>query len=105
MTPALVASRLSNASPIGSASCATAVWWPATGPAPCPGISWCGRWWGATYLAFSEQWVEIEEIHLKVTGEGHTVEDPAGRKVRCALRWKDRAALEEQIAARLTRGW
>ncbi len=57
----------------------------------------------AVYLAFSEEWVEIEEIGLRVTGEGHTVEDPSGRPVRCALRWKDRAALEEQIVTRLTR--
>ncbi len=58
----------------------------------------------AVYLAFSEEWVEIEEIGLRVTDDGHTVEDPAGRKVRSAMRWKDRAALEAQIVARLTEG-
>ncbi len=56
----------------------------------------------AVYLAFSEEWVEIEEVGLEVTDEGHTVEDPSARAVRGALRWKDRAALEEQIVARLT---
>ena len=48
--------------------------------------------------------VEIEDVGLRVTEEGYTVEDPSARITRCALRWKNRPALEEQIVRRLTRG-
>ena len=56
------------------------------------------------HLAFAEDLVEIEEVGLTVTDEGMTVEDPAGASTRCALRWKDMAALEAQIVERLTSG-
>lgn len=55
----------------------------------------------AVYLAFAEDFVEMEEVGLRVTDEGMTVEDEAGRTVRCALRWKNRKALEAQIVDRL----
>lgn len=56
----------------------------------------------AVYLAFDESLVEMEEVGLRVTDEGMTLEDPAGPKARCALRWKDMKALERQIVTRLT---
>ena len=58
----------------------------------------------AVYLAFAEDLVEIEEVGLRITDEGMTVEDEAGAAVRCALRWRDMAALEAQIVERLTAG-
>jgi inosine-uridine nucleoside N-ribohydrolase len=56
----------------------------------------------AVYLAFAEDAVDIERLALRVTDEGRTVVDATGRSARCALRWKDRAALEQQIVERLT---
>jgi len=56
----------------------------------------------AVYLAFAENFVEIEEIGLRVTDEGMTIEDESGRMARCALRWKDMEGLEAQIVERLT---
>ena len=58
----------------------------------------------AVWLAFAEDLVEIEEIALRITDDGMTVEDPKGRTARCAMRWKNQAALEEQIVRRLTGG-
>ena len=55
----------------------------------------------AVYLAFAEDLVEIEDIKIRVTDEGMTIEDVAGRPVRAALRWQDMGALERQIAERL----
>ncbi len=57
----------------------------------------------AVYLAFAEDWVEIEELGLRVTDEGMTIEDPTGSKTRVALRWKDQKALERQIVERLVK--
>lgn len=56
----------------------------------------------AVYLAFAEEFVEIEEIGLRVTDEGMTVEEPTARQARTAVRWRDREALESQIVERLT---
>jgi len=56
----------------------------------------------AVYLAFAEDYVEIEEIGLRVTDEGMTVEDKGGRRTRCAMVWKSRDGLESQIVERLT---
>jgi inosine-uridine nucleoside N-ribohydrolase len=56
----------------------------------------------AVYLAFAEDLVEIEEIGLRVTDKGMTVEDEAGRMTRCALRWRNLEGLETQIVERLT---
>jgi len=58
----------------------------------------------AVYLAFAEDLVEIEEIGLRLTDEGMTIEDEAGQVARCALRWKNMGALEAQIVERLTSG-
>lgn len=55
----------------------------------------------AVYLAFAEDFVEIEELGLRVTDDGMTIEDSSGKRARTAVRWKDRAALEAQIVERL----
>lgn len=58
----------------------------------------------AVQLAFDESLVGMEEVGLRVTEEGMTVEDPAAPKARCAMRWKDMAPLQALIAERLTAG-
>jgi hypothetical protein len=56
----------------------------------------------AVQLAFDESQVEMEELGLRVSDEGMTVEDPDGSKARCAMRWKDMGALQDRIVERLT---
>ena len=58
----------------------------------------------AVQLAFDESLLEIEEIGLRVTDAGMTVEDPGAPRARCALRWRDMGALQALIAERLTAG-
>jgi inosine-uridine nucleoside N-ribohydrolase len=55
----------------------------------------------ATYLAFAEDLVRIEETGARVTDEGLTVPDPAGTKKRWAVEWKDLGAYEDLLLARL----
>ncbi len=57
----------------------------------------------AAYLTFSEALCEIKTIQVSINDKGNTVPDEEnGRPVRCALRWKDRAAFEELLVTRLT---
>jgi inosine-uridine nucleoside N-ribohydrolase/dienelactone hydrolase len=56
----------------------------------------------AIYLAHSEDWVNVETVNLSIDAEGNTNVDPAGRPVRCALSWKDRAAYEDHFVNALT---
>jgi inosine-uridine nucleoside N-ribohydrolase len=56
----------------------------------------------AVFLGYSEQWLDTEKIHLRVTDEGFTVRDPAGPSVRVAMRWKDLDAFEDHLISRLT---
>lgn len=56
----------------------------------------------AVYLAFSEAWLEMEELPLRITDDGWTVIDPAaGRAVRCATRWTNLPAFEALLVDRL----
>jgi inosine-uridine nucleoside N-ribohydrolase len=55
----------------------------------------------AVYMAFAEELLEFEDLTLRVTDEGHTIEDPEGRPARCALRWVDRGRFERHVAARV----
>ena len=52
----------------------------------------------AVYLASSEALVEVESLRLRIADDGSTLRDPQGLPVRVALRWKDRAAFEHQLA-------
>jgi inosine-uridine nucleoside N-ribohydrolase len=56
----------------------------------------------AVYLAVSRELVETETVGVRVTEEGMTVPDPAGRPLAWATRWKDLDAFEEWLAARLS---
>jgi inosine-uridine nucleoside N-ribohydrolase len=55
----------------------------------------------AVTLAHDEHFVETESIRLQVTDDGFTRRDSTGPVVRVALRWKDRAAWEHDLARRL----
>jgi len=54
------------------------------------------------YLAFTEKRLKMETLGLKVTDDGYTRIDPAGRKVHCALEWEDMDAFKDDLVARLT---
>lgn len=56
------------------------------------------------YLAFSEALVEIETLNLSVSDDGYTRIATDGHPIRCALRWKDLAAFEDLVVARLVGG-
>lgn len=56
----------------------------------------------AIYLAYDEDFVEMEDLPLRVTDDGYTVIDSeAGRNVHCAMGWKDLAAFEDALVDRL----
>ena len=56
----------------------------------------------AIHLAYSEDFVRIEELPLRVTDDGFTVIDELdGRLVRCATAWTDLPAFKDALVARL----
>jgi inosine-uridine nucleoside N-ribohydrolase len=56
----------------------------------------------AVYLAISHDLVKTETTGVRVTDEGMTVPDPAARPLVWATEWRDVAAFEEWLTARLT---
>ena len=56
----------------------------------------------AVYLAFSEEWLEIEELGIRVTEDGYTLIDETAKPIRCATRWKDLSVFEDFLVNRLT---
>ena len=56
----------------------------------------------AIYLAFSEEFLEMESLTIRVNEEGQTRIDPAGRSMNCATEWKDFEAFQDLLVARLT---
>jgi inosine-uridine nucleoside N-ribohydrolase len=55
----------------------------------------------AVYLAFSDELLKIEEMGIRVGDDGLTFIDPKARRLRCATGWKDLAAFEDLLVARL----
>ena len=56
----------------------------------------------ACHLTYSERWLDMENIPLTVTADGFTRIDPEqGRPVRCAVRWKDLAAFQDDLVDRV----
>lgn len=51
----------------------------------------------AIWLAFSEKYLQIENIRINVTDEGFTKVDPAGREVRAALEWTNLDAFKKEL--------
>jgi len=56
------------------------------------------------HLVFSEEFLEMETLGIRVTDDGYTVEDPSAPEIRCAMRWNDLSAFEDMLVARLTEG-
>ena len=58
----------------------------------------------AIYLAFSEEWLAMERLGIRVTDDGYTVIDDSARRINCAMEWKDLPAFEDLLVQRLTGG-
>ena len=56
------------------------------------------------YLALTEKLLKMETLGLKVTDDGYTRTDTAGRKVHCAVEWEDMDAFKDDLVDRLTSG-
>lgn len=56
----------------------------------------------AVYLGFSDALLKIERLPIRVTDDGFTVIDPAGKMMRVATEWKDMSAFEDLLVKRLT---
>jgi inosine-uridine nucleoside N-ribohydrolase len=55
----------------------------------------------AVHLAYSTGYLKMEEMNVKVTDDGFTVIDPAGKRFNCAIEWTDMEAFERDLVARL----
>jgi len=55
----------------------------------------------AAYLTYDDASLELENLNLLVDDEGRTIPAPGGRPVRCALRWRDRQAFENELVKSL----
>ena len=58
----------------------------------------------AIHLASSTEFLVMEDVGVRVTDDGHTAEDPAGKRMRVAIGWKDLAGYEDHLVERLTGG-
>lgn len=55
----------------------------------------------AIYLAFSEEFLNIEKLPIRVTDDGYTVIDEKAKVIRCATSWKDQTEFENTLVRRL----
>ena len=58
----------------------------------------------AIYLAFAEDLLVMEDLGIRVTDDGFTIQDPKARTIRCATEWKDMGAFEDLLVQRLVKG-
>lgn len=58
----------------------------------------------AIYLAFAEDLLVMEDLGIRVTDDGFTVQDPEAKTIRCATEWKDMGAFEDLLVQRLVGG-
>jgi len=56
----------------------------------------------AVYMAFSEEFLEMETLPIVVTDDGKTLVDDSGQSIRCAMNWKDQEAFERLLSERLS---
>ena len=56
----------------------------------------------AVYLALAEDWVDMENLGIRIADDGSTVIDPSAPVVRCATRWRDQQAFLDWLVDRLT---
>ena len=55
----------------------------------------------AVYLAFAEDYVQMEDLPLVVTEDGKTMIDDSGSVVRCATEWSNKSAFLQLLTDRL----
>lgn len=55
----------------------------------------------AVYLAFTDDLLEMNKQGIRITDDGYTVPDEAGKQVNCALKWKSLPAFEDFLLNRL----
>jgi inosine-uridine nucleoside N-ribohydrolase len=58
----------------------------------------------AVYLAFTDELLKMETLPIVVTDDGFTKIDEKGKKIRCAMEWKDLPAYEDFLVKRLLTG-
>jgi hypothetical protein len=56
----------------------------------------------AVYLAFSDAFLKMEQLGIRVTDDGFTRVDPLAKQMQVATAWKDKRAFDELLADRLT---
>lgn len=56
----------------------------------------------AVYLAFSDEFLVMENLNIRVTDDGYTVVDDDAKIVNCAMDWEDLSAFEDLLVRRLT---
>ncbi len=56
----------------------------------------------AIHLASSTEFLVMEELGLRVTDDGYTVEDAEAKRMQVAIDWKDLPAYEDHLVERLT---
>jgi len=55
----------------------------------------------AIHLAYSQEFLEMETLGIRVTDDGFTVIDENAKKIHCAMNWKDLPAYEDYLVERL----
>jgi inosine-uridine nucleoside N-ribohydrolase len=55
----------------------------------------------AVYMAFSEELLTFKTLPIKVTEDGRTLVDSSGKKVHCAMGWKDLDAFKSFLVGRI----
>jgi inosine-uridine nucleoside N-ribohydrolase len=55
----------------------------------------------AVFLAFSENWLTLEELPIRVTDDGYTRIEAGAKVMRVATQWKDRDAYRQFLVDRL----
>jgi len=56
----------------------------------------------AVFLAFSTDFLEMEDLDIAIEDDGLTAVGAGGKKVHTAVRWKDMAGFEDFLVGRLT---
>lgn len=55
----------------------------------------------AVYLAYADELVKMENLHIRVNDDGYTVIDPEAKVMNVATAWKDMGAFESLLADRV----
>lgn len=55
----------------------------------------------AIYLAYSQEFLEVEPIKIKITDDGFTIPDENGDEIKVAIRWKNLSSFLDHLVKRL----